>query len=221
MSFIDLSGIARHASPFQTGGHLRMTLFSDLVVIAADRANIACYKLLVKAASQLMQECSTFGYFINGCIALGKLAFDEGTQTVINAKSSSSKANSATSGKPSNYMPLFVGQSVVDAYLLTEELFCYGIVLHPSVESLHNKYMKINTEDPAWIRINVPLKKGGYAPLYYLDWTKVKLAQKSPDENQVIEELNKMLTNTSSVRARAYILNTITIYNQIVSLKKQ
>lgn len=55
-----IKALSNHISPYQTGGHIRMTLFSDLIVIAADRCTIPNFRLIVKAAAALMQECHTF-----------------------------------------------------------------------------------------------------------------------------------------------------------------
>lgn len=57
--FVD--ALTRHLLPYQTGEHLRMTLFSDLNVIAADSATIMNFRLIAKAAAALMQECHIFG----------------------------------------------------------------------------------------------------------------------------------------------------------------
>lgn len=205
--------VSKHLSPYQTGGHLRMTLFSDLIVIASDRANIKCFDLIIHAAAALMYECHIFKFPINGCIACGPLAFDDPNQVVINAAHASPKISTqalpATQGRKGQYMPLFVGQSVVDAYLLNEEMFFYGIVLHKNAEKSFKNYIsnKSSLGQTPFCYIPVPLKSGGYANLYYLDWPKVKLAKNSVAQADVEQYLNTLEPNVD-VRARAYIYNT-------------
>lgn len=226
-----IGGLCKSLSPYQTKGHLRMTLFSDLFVIAADRCSPKNFMLIIKTAAALMQECHLKGYPINGCIASGPLTFD--APEILT--SSCSYQNKTDAGVLCNlkkrndntiysnqYMPLFVGRSVVDAYLLNEELFCYGIVLDRSIEKyyLDNLDSFKDIDSIPLHMIPVPLKSGGFARMYYLEWTRIKLAENKVDLNGVIRSLLDMEPD-SGVRARAYINNTLDIYSEIASKKGQ
>jgi len=200
-TFVDT--LRRRISPFQTAGHLRMTLFSDLVVMAADRCTVKNFILICKAAAELMRECHMQEFPINGCISCGPLAFDDSNQIF---------ASEAAKKLP--YMPLFVGQSVVDAYLLNEDLFCYGIVLHPNAENLFNQVLERTAEtgvpSPAFTLLNIPLKKGGFSPLYYYNWTETKLADNDIKINDV-KQWNETVAKSMSTRTRAYAFNTLNL----------
>lgn len=220
-----VKAVSSHLSPYQTGGHLRMTLFSDLIVVAADQATIPNFKLIVHAAAALMQECHDFKYPINGCIACGPLAFDEAQPIIINAavndlpnENDHNNVNGMKNGRlgrKGQYMPLFVGQSVVDAYLLTEDLFCYGLVLHPSAENIlsqtNNSFP--NNQLP-FKECPIPLKSGGHAELQYLDWSKVKLAKNTTPLSDVVSYLTNLKGSVGS-RPRAYIFNTLNVLSKL------
>ena len=178
-----IKALSKHISPYQTGGHIRMTLFSDLIVIAADRCTIPNFRLIVKAAAALMQECHIFEYPINGCFACGPLTFDKAESFSINynvkevnddidsTNMQQKKSINTNAIHKGQYMPLFVGKSVVDAYLLNEDMFFYGLVLHPSAEEIFHKTIKLNyrTDTLPFHKIPVALKSGGVARLYYLN----------------------------------------------------
>lgn len=200
--FIDI--LEKRLSPFKAAGHLRMTLFSDLIVLATDSDDLANFRLISKASAEVMQQCQNFGYPVNGCIARGFLDFDQPFRSA--------------GPTPSSYMPLFVGQPVVDAYLLNEDMFFYGIVLHPNVEEVYHRAMTSPNTDLhlPFMWLEVPLKSGGDAGLYYLNWTSVKLAKNETNLHDLISFL-KNLEGKSAVRPRAYIHNTLKILNRINS----
>lgn len=199
-----VKNIRKNLSPFRTAGHLRMTLFSDLVVMAVDSCTPKNFLLIVKAAAELMRECHIHGFPVNGCISCGDLVFDD------------SNENENESKLP--YMPLFAGQSVVDAYLLNEDLFCYGIVLHPNSEYIFKETCKAieekNEEQPPFTLLNIPLKKGGFAPMQYFNWCKVKLAKNDVDINAV-KNATEVFIQDIVPRTRAYALNTLNLINKM------
>ncbi len=198
--FVD--NIRKRMSPYQTAGHLRMTLFSDLVVMAVDSCSTKNFLLIVKAAAELMRECHIHGFPVNGCISCGNLIFDDSIEGNKDAK------------PKIPYMPLFAGQSVVDAYLLNEDLFCYGIVLHPNSEKILTKTLdeiaETTEEQPPFKILNVPLKNGGYAPLYYFNWNKVKLAK---NDIAIDDIVNRTMEISKDIvpRTRAYAYNTLSL----------
>lgn len=219
-----IKAVSKHISPYQTGGHIRMTLFSDLIVIAADRTTIPNFRLIVKAAAALMQECHTFNYPINGCIACGALTFDEAESLDLKATRNKSVVDNYQADEPEKtesihkgqYMPLFVGKSVVDAYQLNEEMFFYGLVLHPSAEKIFHETLELKYEKDnlPFHKIPVALKSGGVARLYYLNWPDIKLAKNTASLQDVKNWLDE-LEQKVGVRPRAYIYNTRNIIDQI------
>lgn len=211
-----IRNLSLHLSPYQTGEHLRMTLFSDLVVIAADRCTIPNFMLIISAAAALMRECYLYDFPLNGCITCGPLTFD-GPDACMDVVANYSLPGSQTDGQSSQnsaikssqrskaYMPLFVGQAVVDAYLLNEDLFCYGLVLHPKVEDLYKKASNVNPLP--FCKLPVPLKSGGFANLFYLDWNKVKLAKNTISLTDVIAKTTEIEASLVP-RSRVYARNT-------------
>lgn len=191
--------------PLKTGKHLRLTIFSDSIVIGADSCTIKNFNLIVKAAALLMCTCYRFSLPINGCISCGNLAFDvpENAENEVD-------------------VPIILGDSVVKAHLLNEDLFCYGIILHPSAEellenSLTHKEKKFHHP---FFHLPIPLKSGGFARLNYLLWPAVHISInnekiKIEDEEKWLVEIEK----NDLPRVRAYVHNTREILSQIQNLK--
>lgn len=149
-----------------------------------------------------MSLCDEYNYPLNGCIACGPLTFDEQIHVRIINKDE----------EPNIDMPLFVGKTIVNAYLLNADLFCYGIVLHPSAEKILRK-----SKCQQWYAyIPIPLKSGGYARHYYLSWFNVltNINRVAIAKKKIITGLEKMETKKLP-KQRAYIYNTIDILNQL------
>lgn len=113
-------------------------------------------------------------------------------------------------------MPLFVGKSVVDAYLLNEDMFFYGLVLHPSAERIYHETLdlKDKKDNLPFFQLPVDLKSGGVARLFYLNWPDIKLAKNTTTLQDVNDWLDKQ-EKIVGVRPRAYIYNTRNILSQI------
>lgn len=200
--------------PLETGKHLRLTMFSDSIIIGTDSCTIKNFNIIVKAAALLMNLCYNHSLPINGCISCGSLTFDEQSQ--------SAEMVSETKGKRKiqPYMPLFIGDSVVNAHILNEELFCYGIVLHPNAESIYKDSMhhsNIKFHHP-FRYIPIPMKSGGYANLYYLLWPDVPTPLKLQGIllEHYIEWLKKLETAIKSSRPRTYIYHTLEICRRLL-----
>ena len=192
--------LTNYIAPFEIGDHLRLTMFSDSIIMATDSCTNNNFNIITKAAAVLMNLCDEYKYPLNGCISCGYLTFDEQIHTRIMDKDPN--------------MPLFVGKSAVDAYVLNADLFCYGIVLHPSAEKiLKQPYNKCR---PWYSYIPIPLKSGGYARHYYFSWFNVltNINRVAISKKKIITGLEKMETKNLP-RQRAYIYNTIDILNQL------
>lgn len=198
--------------PLETGEHIRMTMFSDTIIIGADSATIRNFNIIVKATALIMHLCHNYNYAINGCISCGNLTYEMQTR----------KKNSKNKNKPS--MPLFVGRSVVDAHLLNEELFCYGFVLHPSAEKLFKKSLQHSDtkyHHPFYF-LPTAMKSGGYAQLYYLSWcdvsTSINHNSKEVSNDDILVWL-KTMESSVQARPRTYIYNTSQIIKYIMTEK--
>lgn len=202
--------------PLETGKHLRLTMFSDSIIIGTDSCTIKNFNIIVKAAALLMNLCYEHSLPINGCISCGSLTFDEQSQ--------SAERISETKGKRKiqPYMPLFIGDSVVNAHILNEDLFCYGIVLHPSAESLFKESTRhLNKKFHHPFRyIPIPMKSGGHANLYYLLWTDVStpLTLKGVSLMHYIEWLKDLEQSKATSRPRTYIYHTLEICKLLLDI---
>lgn len=198
--------------PLETGRHLRLTMFSDSIIMGTDSCTIRNFNIIVKAAAILLNLCHKYSLPINGCISCGNLTFEEQIQT------SEQEAEIKGKRKVQPYMPLFVGDSVVNAYLLNADLFCYGIVLHPTAEQLFiasQNHSDSKYHHPFYY-LPVTLKSGGSAHLYYLSWADVPTPIKGISNKDILTWL-KNIESGSPVRARAYINNTLNLIESIHS----
>lgn len=102
----------------KNGELLRMVQFSDSIIIASLDDSKSALNKIVKAGVVLMQNALETGFALKGAIAKGPLTFDSGSG-------------------------IYFGRSIIDAYLLEEELKFYGVVFHHSVEELIQQYKDI------------------------------------------------------------------------------
>ena len=205
-----INELTKLMEPLEIGKHLRLTMFSDSIIMGTDSCTIQNFNIIIKAAALLINLCYKYQLPINGCISCGNLTFDEQIQTAEQASENKRKR------KIQPYMPLFIGDSVVNAHSLNAELFCYGIVLHPSAEKLlaaSNKHSNIKYHHPFYY-LPIPMKSGGFAHLYYLSWTKVPTQAQSSTIANYVTWLNNLETE-KSYRPRAYIYHTKQIFNQL------
>lgn len=201
--------LQKRLSPFGLGKHIRLTMFSDTIFAAADSANANCFRLIARIAAIVMQLCQERDYPISGCISCGKLTFDD--------LESASKIKE----KHNNYpvMPLFFGKSIVDAYLVTEKLHCYGIVLHPNIEPHLRDYQNNKQSGEianCFFNAPIPQKDGGMARLFYLADFLVPTGNHQPKATKTEPCYNyRSIEQRTGVRGRTYVYNTELIHNAI------
>ena len=208
-----INELTKLMEPLETGRHLRLTMFSDSIIMGTDSCTIKNFNIITKAAALLMNLCHSYELPINGCIACGSLTFDEQIQTP------EMEAEIKGKRKVKPYMPLFVGESVVNAHLLNEDLFCYGIVLHPSAENLFKESTKHrdNRFHHPFHFIPVPLKSGGHAHLYYLSWTNVPTPKNKYVSKENVKTWLEKIEISLPSRPRTYVYNTLEIINKLSS----
>ena len=109
---------------------------------------------------------------------------------------------------------LHFGRPLVDAYLLSEELQLYGVVLHHTMESYLREHKLINAVVKTHaIQYKTPLKKCSVNH-YCLNWTKMlNSAQDKP------YEIVSKLYDTVSGSTRHYVDNTLEFVNTIEASK--
>lgn len=149
--------------------------FSDSIVLFTQDTSHQSFKNISTIASKIINEAIFLGIPLKGAIASGEITCDSSKQ-------------------------LFFGQALIDAYLLEENVYYYGVVAHHSVE----KYA---------LRLSGELYKNIYAPLksgkighYELVW----YANDTQEKTKVIQALIN-IRNTVSDSPRKYIDNTLEI----------
>ena len=124
--------------PLETGRHLRLTMFSDSIIMGMDSCTVKNFNIITKAAALLMSLCYEYEYPINGSIACGSLTLDEQIQT----PEMEAMINSKRKVKP--YMPLFVGNSVVDAHILHSKVGTSISIISDATLVFHISYENCN-----------------------------------------------------------------------------
>lgn len=139
LSFI--IALKRKIKPLLNGDYMRYVQFSDSIIIVVNGTSSRMFNIITKAAVCLMHGSMSHGFPIKGVIASGLFTFDEEDD-------------------------LYFGKPLVDAYLLHEEIYYYGIVVHHSAEYLIKKYDYLHLP---YCKEKVPLK-GGKTSHYHLSW---------------------------------------------------
>lgn len=118
------------------------------------------------------------GLPIKGAISKGNLTLDEERQLVF-------------------------GKALVDAYLLEEELFYYGVAVHHSIEEL----VKKNIPDQPYHLLPLPMKSGKI-PHYQLSYHMYAFDLSKKDNTSTIMSNLDITQSKVSCRPRIYISNT-------------
>lgn len=160
------------------GPDLRMMRFSDSVILVTKGCSDRDLNKLTKAITRLMQLSFRMKLPIKGAIAKGKLTLDEERQLVF-------------------------GQALVDAYLLEEELYYYGVAIHHSIEPL----VKKNLAHQPYHLITLPMKSGNI-PHYQLSYHKMSYSLDKKDITATIMDQLDSIQSEVSCRPRIYIQNT-------------
>jgi hypothetical protein len=105
---------------------------------------------------------------------------------------------------------IFFGQPIIDAYLLQEQLFYYGVIVDNNAEALLKKFIEEKSShlDPNhFVRISTPLKNGKVSHF--------NLRLRNLQEDQL-----DYLYNSVSGQPRKYVDNTIEIYKEMTNSDK-
>lgn len=162
---------------------MKMVQFSDSIVVAAKGSSKGDLNRITKAAVILMHIAFETGFALRGVISCGKMVFDEENQ-------------------------LFFGNALVDAYLLEQEMCCYGVIFHATSEDIVSN--ALNSDNTTYFPIediNIKLK-GGASKHYYVAWHKMKRnLSKGNITKKTLEWLDD-LRKTVSGNPRVYLDNT-------------
>lgn len=168
--------------PLRTGDYMRFVQFSDSIIIVVNGTDSKMVNLVTKAGIILMHEAMKAGFPIKGVISQGMFTYDKDNE-------------------------LYFGRPLVNASLLHDELYYYGIVVHHSAEKIIKNNISIDC--PYGISL-INLKKGKTSH-YHLVWNMMKI-NLSPGNitDNAVKWLEKIQESVSGA-PRIYIDNTISI----------
>lgn len=194
-----MDGIAKYVQIIDSrmfsdsGSMIKTTFFSDSILIITNNNSLESAIHIMIHSAMLFEKVLSYGIPIKGCISFGKFTADF-------EKS------------------LFVGQPLIDSFLLQEELYLYSIILHHSFETFmsYKKYGEGEfPNNPRWIKYLTPFKNGR-AFHYHINWLYyTKLGKLEKDKYFML--LNKYY-NSISGKTRAYVDNTLDLYDKMVIL---
>lgn len=165
--------------PLLTGDYLRYVQFSDSIIIVANGSDSKMFNIITKAAVCLMHVAMSHCFPIKGVLSKGVFTYDDAND-------------------------LYFGQPLVDAYVLHDELYYYGIVAHHSDESVIKKYNYLNLPYSKGL---IPLKRGRTAH-YHLSWHLIRENLSTGDISKKVESWLSQIEEHVSGAPRIYIDNT-------------
>lgn len=168
--------------PLKSGDYLRFAQFSDSLIVVVNGTDSKMVQLITKAATILMHEALSSSFPIKGVIAEGVFTYEDNNQ-------------------------LYFGRPLVDAALLHDEVYFYGIVVHNSAEATIKK--SINPDCP-YTNSSVPLKKGKTSH-YHLAWNLTDLKLKSGDITDKAKNWLEKIQEQVSGSPRIYVDNTFAV----------
>lgn len=162
-------------SPFKDLSHVQ---FSDSILVVTKDCASESFNKITQAGIRIMQASMKHNWAIKGAIAKGSMVFDKNNET-------------------------YCGQALIDAYLLEEQMYYYGIVAHHTVENEieHYKKYKVYEERP------LPFKTGKFKH-YDLRWYLLDLTLQN---NEIKDKAKEWLSNIRkqvSDKPRVYIDHT-------------
>lgn len=157
---------------------IQLAQFSDSIVLFSNNTTQKSLQTIAEVTRGIMQCAIKRQIPIKGAIAQGRITCDTSKQ-------------------------LFFGQALIDAYLLEENIYYYGILAHHSIESTITKL-----GDSIFKDIKAPLKSGHICH-YELSW----YTDDSSDEQKLepIKEALKNIRQSVSDTPRRYIDNTLEV----------
>lgn len=167
---------------------MKMVQFSDSIVVATNGSSKDDLNHITRAAVILIHIAFETGFALRGVISCGKMVFDEVNQ-------------------------LFFGNALVDAYLLEQEMCCYGVIFHATSEDIVSN--ALNSDNTTYFPIediNIKLK-GGASKHYYVAWHKMKKDLSDGDVEDAVKWLDD-LRKTVSGNPRVYLDNTKAIVKE-------
>lgn len=164
---------------------LRNVQFSDSILVAVDGTDGHCFDLITKAATCIMHCALKNQLPLKGVIAQGQFTWDKENE-------------------------IYFGLPLVDAHILHDEIYYYGVVVHHSAEKTVKDFSDFNNP---YTNSQISLKKG-QTRHWHLAWHMLDEDLKPRDiKEDAMRWLNK-IGETVSGAPRVYIDNTISIVDK-------
>lgn len=166
---------------------------SDSIVLFSKDDTTFSLDLITTASSLSMSMAINYGIPLKGCLAHGEISVNKDKQ-------------------------IYFGQPLMDAYLLQEDLFYYGITAHGSIDSFFST-TKYFLEDPNYYlrtEVKTPFKSGAVVHRN-INWFKIHFAPNISAESkkEKFDEIIESLRTTTSGAPRRYIDNTIEVFEAL------
>lgn len=172
-----LDNLAYYMSEVSGGmEHIDYTMFSDSIILYTDLVDKEGFSSFSEFLSSVFRKSISLQIPIKGAIALGEFTADKSKN-------------------------IYFGQPLIDAYLLEEDIVCYDIAVHHTLE----KNVKELENIELYSDYKLPLKQGT-SKHYLLNCFK-------NDTNKSLEDLQRIRENVSD-SPRRYIDNTETIIKE-------
>lgn len=155
-------------------GKLELVQFSDSIVLFTQDTKSASLEALALTVRGIMSEAIGDMIPIKGAIAKGRMTVNKSKQ-------------------------LFFGQALIDAYLLQESVYYYGIVVHHTAESSAKSLGRLFRD------FKVCLKSGAISHFELVWWDEA-------DKGTTIQKLSEIRATVSDA-PRKYLDNTISTIN--------
>ena len=172
-------------------GSVETTTFSDSIMLFSNDNTPNSLKNISLATNYLMREALAKSIPLKGAIAVGEISVDRINQ-------------------------IYFGQPLIDAYLLQEEVYYYGIVAHNSIDKYFNEALKAKKVED-FIEIKTPLKVG-LVSHQNLNWFSY-IADDDPTIKKEFDDQILKIKSLTSGHPRKYIDNTIEVFNSIYTKK--
>lgn len=175
--------IAGYIGKYQQA-EIQLAQFSDSIVLFSNDTTPKSLKTIAEVARGIMQTAIMQQIPLKGAIAQGQITCDTSKQ-------------------------LFFGQALIDAYLLEENIFYYGILVHHTAET---SIIRLGNSS-LFKDIKAPLKSGKISH-YELSWyVDEPLSDKNGQFDEVCNAL-KNIRQTVSDAPRKYIDNTMEVIKE-------
>jgi len=184
---------------YSTNDYVRMTFYSDSIILYTIDNCEKSYKSILYTSAHIVKFFLKQGFGINGCISYGVCTCDY---------------------KDGKYIT--IGQPFVDAYLLQDDLLCYGVALDEKAvkkidkEGYNADFCPFLLDSE--IRLKIPTKKKGWVEISMINWMEFltsgegDLSIQKDEVKKIILELYKRYSNVG--KGAYYIQNTEIVLKQ-------